>query len=92
VAFPCLPCPPCGDELAGLELAYKFSLVCGWVEAEGFFAELDGVLWEGVFFHLGGFLFELLEFPFQPCHGHCFSISPMVFRSCSSSLLIWVTS
>jgi hypothetical protein len=52
VALSCLPCPSCGYELACLELVYEFGLVGGWVEAEGFSAELNGIGWEGVLLFL----------------------------------------
>ena len=92
MAFSCLSCPAGGYELAVLELAYEFGLVGGGCEAEGFGAELKWICGDGEFFHLGGFLFELPEFSFQRCEGHCFSSSPIVLRSCSSSVLIWVMS
>ncbi len=63
VAFSCLPCPACGYELAVLELADEFRLIGGWCETECFLAELEWVGGESVLFHLGRFLFELLEFP-----------------------------
>ena len=92
VAFSCLPCPSGGNELAALELAYEFGLVGGWGEAEGFGAEFNGVCWDGEFSFLVCCLLELSDFPFEFCHGHCFSSSPIVLRSSSNSVLIWVMS
>ena len=92
MAFSGLPCPAGGDELAVLELADEFGLVGGWGEAEGLCAELNGVFWDGDFSFLVCCLLKLSDFPFEFCHGHCLSSSPMVLRSSSSSVLIWVMS